>query len=65
MFLQLDNLDEAVNKIKENQIVGIPTETVYGIGVNPNSQEAVDNLFKIKKEMMTNQSHCSYILLLN
>ena len=35
--------------MKENQIVGIPTETVYGIGVNPNSQEAVDNLFKIKK----------------
>ena len=35
MFLQLDNLDEAVNKIADNQIVGIPTETVYGIGVNP------------------------------
>ena len=49
MFLQLDNLDEAVNKIADNQIVGIPTETVYGIGVNPNSQAAVDNLFKIKK----------------
>ena len=49
MFLQLDNLDLAVNKIEKNQIVGIPTETVYGIGVNPNSQVAVENLFKIKK----------------
>jgi L-threonylcarbamoyladenylate synthase len=49
MFLQLDNLDKAVNKIEKNQIVGIPTETVYGIGVNPNSQVAVENLFKIKK----------------
>ncbi len=46
MFLQLDNLDKAVNKIEKNQIVGIPTETVYGIGVNPNSQAAVENLFK-------------------
>ena len=49
MFLQLDNLDKAVSKIEKNQIVGIPTETVYGIGVNPNSQAAVENLFKIKK----------------
>ena len=49
MFLHLDNLDEAVNKIQENEIVGIPTETVYGIGVNPNSETAVDNLFKIKE----------------
>ncbi len=49
MFLQLDNLDEAVTKIKQNKIVGIPTETVYGIGVNPSSQSAVDNLFKIKE----------------
>lgn len=49
MFLQLDNLDLAVNKIEKNKIVGIPTETVYGIGVNPNSQVAVENLFKIKK----------------
>ena len=49
MFLQLDNLDKAVNKIEKNQILGIPTETVYGIGVNPNSQAAVENLFKIKK----------------
>ena len=49
MFLQLDNLDKAVSKIEKNQIVGIPTETFYGIGVNPNSQAAVENLFKIKK----------------
>ena len=54
MFLQLDNLDLAVNKIEKNQIVGIPTETVYGIGVNPNSQVAVENLFKIKKRAVNN-----------
>ena len=49
MFLQLNELNVAVQKIENNQIVGIPTETVYGIGVNPNSQNAVDNLFKIKE----------------
>ena len=43
MFLQLDDLNVAVQKIQDNQIVGIPTETVYGIGVNPYSQNAVDN----------------------
>ena len=49
MFLQLNDLNVAVQKIEDNQIVGIPTETVYGIGVNPYSQNAVDNLFKIKE----------------
>ena len=49
MFLQLNELNVAVQKIENNQIVGIPTETVYGIGVNPYSQNAVDNLFKIKE----------------
>ena len=49
MFLQVNDLNVAVQKIEDNQIVGIPTETVYGIGVNPYSQNAVDNLFKIKE----------------
>lgn len=49
MFLQLNELNVAVQKIENNQIVGIPTETVYGIGANPYSQNAVDNLFKIKE----------------
>ena len=64
MFLQLDNLDKAVNKIEKNQIVGIPTETVYGIGVNPNSQVAVENLFKIKKrdEKTLGELFCFFIL---
>jgi tRNA threonylcarbamoyl adenosine modification protein (Sua5/YciO/YrdC/YwlC family) len=46
--LQNDRLALAVEAISNNQIVGIPTETVYGIGVNPYSQEAVDKIFELK-----------------
>jgi len=46
--LQNDKLNNAVDAINNNQIVGIPTETVYRIGVNPFSQEAVDKIFELK-----------------
>ena len=46
--MQNDRLALAVEAISNNQIVGIPTETVYGIGVNPYSQEAVDKIFELK-----------------
>ena len=46
--MQNDKLNLAVEAINNNQVVGIPTETVYGIGVNPYSQEAVDKLFELK-----------------
>ena len=46
--MQNDKLNLAVKAINNNQVVGIPTETVYGIGVNPYSQEAVDKIFELK-----------------
>ena len=46
--MQNDKLNLAVNAINNNHVVGIPTETVYGIGVNPYSQEAVNKIFEIK-----------------
>ena len=46
--MQNDKLNLAVNAINNNQVVGIPTETVYGIGVNPYSQEAVNKIFELK-----------------
>ncbi len=39
---------EAVNAIRSGQVVGIPTDTVYGIGVDPLQEEAVSRLFDIK-----------------
>ena len=40
--MQGDNISQAIDAINKNEVVGIPTETVYGIGVNPNSKEAVE-----------------------
>jgi tRNA threonylcarbamoyl adenosine modification protein (Sua5/YciO/YrdC/YwlC family) len=49
MFLQKDNLNEAIEAVYIGSVVGIPTETVYGLGVDPYSEEAVKNLFRIKE----------------
>ena len=49
IILQKDNLNEAVDAVSKGFIIGIPTETVYGIGVDPYSEEAVKNLFTIKE----------------
>ena len=46
--MQNDKLNLAVEAINNNQVVGIPTETVYGMGVHPYSQEAVDKIFDLK-----------------
>tara|TARA_B110000914_G_scaffold119798_1_gene104622 strand:+ start:282 stop:869 length:588 start_codon:yes stop_codon:yes gene_type:complete len=49
MFLRKDDVHLAIEKIQDNQIIGIPTETVYGLGVDPYSQIAIEKLFKIKE----------------
>jgi len=47
--LQEDNIQKAIACIKNEEVVGIPTETVYGIGVDPHSQAAVDKIFNLKE----------------
>jgi L-threonylcarbamoyladenylate synthase len=47
--LQEDNIQKAIACIKNEEVVGIPTETVYGIGVDPLSQAAVDKIFNLKE----------------
>jgi len=47
--LQEDNIQKAITCIKNEEVVGIPTETVYGIGVDPLSQAAVDKIFNLKE----------------
>ena len=51
---QENNLELAINAIRSGEVVGIPTETVYGIGVDPYSQTAVDKIFSLKKEVKKN-----------
>lgn len=47
--MQEDNIQKAIACIKNEEVVGIPTETVYGIGVDPHSQAAVDKIFNLKE----------------
>lgn len=39
---------EAAEKLKQNEVVAFPTETVYGLGGNAKSDEAVLKIFKAK-----------------
>ena len=39
----------AVRIVKSGGVVAFPTDTVYGLGCDPSSDEAVEKLFKIKE----------------
>lgn len=41
-------LEQAVEAIRAGRIVGIPTDTVYGVGVDPTNLDAVRALFDLK-----------------
>ena len=48
MFLQQNDLSLAIDAIEKDEIIGLPTETVYGLAVNPYSSSAVEKLFALK-----------------
>ncbi len=41
-------IKEAAQNLKENEVVAFPTETVYGLGGNAESDEAVSKIFEAK-----------------
>ena len=43
------SINESINNLKNGKIVVIPTETVYGLGVNALDEKAVDKIYKLKK----------------
>ena len=45
----LTNLKKAKKNIENNNVVGIPTETVYGLAGNAYSDKSVTKIFKLKK----------------
>lgn len=45
----MKNLDFIVQQLLQDKVVAYPTETVYGLGVNPYSTTALDNLIKLKQ----------------
>src|SRR5210317_2160591 len=44
----LCNIDEAVRLLQSGQVVGLPTETVYGLGANALDTNAVAKVFEAK-----------------
>lgn len=41
-------LAAALTALAEGQVVGVPTDTVYGLAVDPWNEEAMDRLFELK-----------------
>lgn len=42
-------IGEAVEAIRSGQLIGIPTDTVYGIGADPYDEDPVAELFRVKR----------------
>ncbi len=54
------NLHMAANMLKKGNLVAFPTETVYGLGGDATSEDAILKIFKIKKRPKFNPLiiHC-------
>ena len=48
------NLIKIIKILKKNEIIGLPTETVYGLAGNAYSNSAIKKIFKIKKRLKKN-----------
>ncbi len=42
------SIDRAVEVVRSGGVVGLPTDTVYGIGVDPLNEDAVARLYELK-----------------
>ena len=45
----LSNLKKAKKNVENNNVIGIPTETVYGLAGNAYSNKSIKKIFKLKK----------------
>ena len=48
------NLSTAIKYLKKNDLVGVPTETVYGLAGNAYSKKSVRKIFNLKKRPKIN-----------
>ena len=48
------NLRKAKKKLENNNVIGLPTETVYGLAGNAYSNKSVKKIFKLKKRPIFN-----------
>ena len=42
------SLEAALAALRAGQVIGVPTDTVYGLAVDPTNEEAVRSLFRLK-----------------
>ena len=55
------NLSKAVNYLKKKQLIGVPTETVYGLAGNAYSKEAIKKIYLLKKRPFKNPLIIHYL----
>ena len=54
MKINNSSIKKSINYLKNNECIGIPTETVYGLAANAYSRTAVSKVFKLKKRPKKN-----------
>ena len=54
MKINNSSIKKSINYLKNNECIGIPTETVYGLAANAYSGTAVSKVFKLKKRPKKN-----------
>ena len=55
------NISKAVNFLKKKQLIGVPTETVYGLAGNAYSKEAIKKIYLLKKRPFKNPLIIHYL----
>ena len=48
------SLSKAINYLKKKELVGVPTETVYGLAGNAYSSKAIKKIYLLKKRPFRN-----------
>ena len=59
------SLKKTIKSLKQGNLVGLPTETVYGLAGNAYSGKAVKKIFKLKKRPLKNPLIIHYFNLKN
>ena len=54
MKINNSSIKKSINYLKNNECIGVPTETVYGLAANAYSSSAVSKVFKLKKRPKKN-----------
>ena len=47
-------LKKTINNLNNNEVVGLPTETVYGLGGNAYSKVSVEKIYRLKGRPKSN-----------